>query len=299
MSTTATTHHQLTIRSTVTLTNGVEMPLFGLGCYEVPVDDVKNVLISALDCGYISIDTASVYKNEEAIGIVLRELFSTGALKREDLFITTKASSSEQGYDKAMEACANSLKRLGLDYVDLYLVHWPGVAGNQPTDPLNSTTRAETWRAFETLYEQKKCRSIGVSNYTIAHLEELFKQCKVRPMVNQVEFHPFLYNKELMDFCQSNGVALEAYASLVRTKQDSLQDKVLVEIATKLQKTPAQVLLRWAIQKNVIVIPKSVKTERIQENANIFGFVVPDEDMTTLDNLNCNRRVCWDPYTIL
>ncbi|GAM28276.1 hypothetical protein SAMD00019534_114520 [Acytostelium subglobosum LB1] len=288
----------LTIRSTIALSNGVAMPLFGLGTYQVMVADIKKTLLSALDTGYIAIDTASSYRNEEAIGNVLKELFSSGRVKREDLFITTKASTSEHGYEKAMAGCEGSLKRLGLDYLDLYLIHWPGVAGNQPSAPINSTIRAETWRAFETLYEQKKCRSIGVSNYTVAHLEELFKHCKVKPHVNQVEFHPFLYNKDLLAFCQGNGIALEAYSSLVRADKDSFQDKVLTGIATTLNKTPAQVLLRWAIQKNVIVIPKSIKEERIKENANIFDFVISDQDMLALDGLNCDRRICWNPYTV-
>ncbi|EFA75905.1 aldo-keto reductase [Heterostelium album PN500] len=289
---------QLTIRSTVTLNNGVNMPLFGLGTYQTLVGDIKNSLITALNGGYISIDTASVYRNEEAIGDCLKELFESGKFKREDLFITTKAGPAEHGYDNALAACENSLKRLKLDYLDLYLIHWPGTSGRQPTDPLNRETRLETWRAFEKLYADKKCRSIGVSNYTVEHLEDLLKNSSVVPAVNQVEFHPFLYQKELHDYCTKNNIVLEAYSSLVRADKDSFEDNVIVEIATKYKKTPAQVLLRWAIQKSIVVIPKSTKSERIIENANIFDFDINDADMLKLDSLHKDKRICWNPHTI-
>eukprot|EP01133_Synstelium_polycarpum_P003722 gene3722-4291_t len=261
--------------------------------------DIESSVSEAVKCGYLHIDTAASYKNEEAIGKTLKGLFDSGKAKREDLFIVSKAATMEHGYDNALQACDNSLKRLGLDYLDCYLIHWPGVAGNQPSAPENSVTRKETWRAFEKLYADKKCRSIGVSNYTVKHLEELFQHATVKPHVNQVEFHPFLYQKGLLEFCQTNQIALEAYASLTRANKECFEDETIASIAKSLGKTGAQVLLRWALQKNIIVIPKSTKTERIHENAGLYDFVIPDDVMAKIDALDCNKRICWDPNTVL
>ncbi|EGC37097.1 hypothetical protein DICPUDRAFT_30850 [Dictyostelium purpureum] len=288
----------LNIASKIKLNNGVMMPLFGLGCYQVQSEDMEKVIRTSIDNGYILIDTASAYRNEEAIGNVLEKIFKEGKVKREDLFITTKAGTGEHGYDNAITALNDSLKKLKLDYVDLYLIHWPGVKGLKPEDEANSKTRKETWKAFEKLYEEKKCRSIGVSNYTIKHLEELLSHCNIKPTVNQVEFHPFLYQKELYEFCKKNDIVLEAYASLTRGKK--FDDEVIGEAAKSLGKTRAQLLLRWAIQKNIVVIPKSSNPERIIENANIFDFEISDATMEKLDCVGDNNqtRICWDPTIV-
>ncbi|KAF2076741.1 hypothetical protein CYY_001930 [Polysphondylium violaceum] len=290
----------LRITSTVALNNGVKMPLFGLGTYELQSADMDKIITSAIvDNGYIHIDTASAYRNEEAIGAALKKIFQQGKIKREDIFITSKANTREHG-EKAYDACMGSLQRLGIDYLDLYLIHWPGVAGTAIQSPENSKIREQTWRAFEKLYQDKKCRSIGVSNYTVAHLEELISKSSIVPAVNQVEFHPFLYQKELLDFCNKHGIVLEAYASLTRAKK--MDDDKITEIAKTLGKTRSQVLLRWAIQKNIPVIPKSSQIDRIKENANIFDFEIPQDIMNQLDSINDGNdpvRICWDPNTIL
>eukprot|EP01132_Coremiostelium_polycephalum_P005077 gene5077-6319_t len=285
----------LTIRTTIKLKNDVAMPLFGFGTYQVKSEEMSNVLSQVIKNGYIHIDTAAAYRNEEAIGRELESMFSKGIIKREDLFITSKASTQEHGYDNAIEACHNSLKRLKLDYLDLYLIHWPGCAGLKPQDPKNSEIRKETWRGFEQLYKDKKCRSIGVSNYNISHLRELMKHASIVPHVNQVEFHPFLNQKELHQFCIDNGIVLEAYSSLARAS--FMDNPVIEEVSKELNKTKSQILLRWAIQKNIPVIPKSVNSERIKENCEIFDFVIPNHLMSKLDSLE-EKRICWDPTTV-
>ncbi|EGG14315.1 aldo-keto reductase [Cavenderia fasciculata] len=287
----------LTIRSAVTLANGVKMPLLGLGTYQISGDDIKKSVNWAIEDGYIHIDTAASYCNEELIGNALKEIFASGKIKREDLFIVSKAATSEHGYENAINGCERSLKKLGIDYLDLYLIHWPGVKGLQPSAPENSVTRKETWRAFEKLYQDKKCRSIGVSNYTIKHLEELKKDCTVVPHVNQVEFHPFLYQQDLLDYCKANNIALEAYSSLVRGQD--WENPTLKEVASKLGKSVSQVLLRWAIQKGVVVIPKSTKQDRIKENADLYNFNIPKDLEEKLDALNQSKHICWDPNTVL
>jgi len=290
----------LRITSTIALNNGVKMPLFGLGTYELQSADMDKIITSAIvDNGYIHIDTASAYRNEEAIGKALKKIFDQGKIKREDIFITSKANTREHG-EQAYEACLGSLERLGIDYLDLYLIHWPGVAGTAIQSPENSTTREKTWKAFERLYQDKKCRSIGVSNYTVKHLEEMLSKTSIVPAVNQVEFHPFLFQKDLLDYCNKHGIVLEAYASLTRNKK--MDDDKITEIAKTLGKTRSQVLLRWAIQHNIPVIPKSSQIDRIKENANIFDFEIPQDIMNQLDKLNEGQdpvRICWDPNTIL
>ncbi|KAM9956003.1 hypothetical protein ACTFIW_002215 [Dictyostelium discoideum] len=290
----------MNIKSKIKLNNGIEMPLFGIGTYQIKSIDMERVLREAIiDNGYILIDTASSYRQEEAIGDCLKKIFEEGKIKREDLFITTKSSTSEHGYDKAIEACNNSLKRLQLDYVDLYLIHWPGQAGNQPSSPKNSEARAETWKAFQQLYKDKKTRSIGVSNYTINHLTELLSSpnLQIKPAVNQVEFHPFLYQKDLFEFCKKNDIILEAYSSL--TRGEKLNDDLIVEYAKSLGKTRAQLMLRWGLQKGIVVIPKSTNSERIKENCSLFDFEIPNEIMEKLDSMGNEKRICWDPTVVL
>ncbi|KYQ92801.1 aldo-keto reductase [Tieghemostelium lacteum] len=288
---------QITINSTVTLNNGVKMPLFGFGTYQLSIADMDTSIKQAVESGYVHFDTASIYRNEEALGKVLKELFESGKLKREDIFVTSKVSTAEQGFDKAYEACLNSLKRLQLDYLDLYLIHWPGVQQTALTSPINSKLRAGSWEALEKLQSEKKCRSIGVSNYTIKHLDELLSTSKTVPAVNQVEFHPFLYQTDLLEFCNKKGIQLEAYSSLVRGEAN--QNKQLEEIGIRHNKTISQVLLKWAIQKGIPVIPKSKTPSRIKENADIFDFNLTDEEMKKIDDLNCNKRICWNPETVV
>jgi len=272
---------KISIDTAVKLNNGVEMPIFGLGTYRARAGEAREAVLQALKVGYRLIDTASMYGNEKDVGEALRK----SGLPRKEIFITTKLWNSDHGYDKALAAFKESRKKLGLDYVDLYLIHWP-VEG----------LRSETWKAMERLLEQGKCRAIGVSNYMTWHLKELLSHCSIIPAVNQVEFHPYLYLKDLLDFCQSYNIQLESYSPL--TKGVKLNDPKLAKIASKYSKTPAQILIRWVLQHGVVVIPKSTKKERIEENVHVFDFTISHEDMNALDSFHRNLRTSWDPSRI-
>jgi methylglyoxal/glyoxal reductase len=267
------------LKSTTRLHNGVEMPWFGLGVYKVKEgSEVIESVKAAIKNGYRSIDTAAIYENEEGVGQAIRE----SGVPREELFITSKVWNSDQGYESTLQAYETSLKKLGLEYLDLYLIHWPG-----------KDKYKETWKALEKLYKEGRVRAIGVSNFQIHHLEELLKDAEIKPMVNQVEYHPHLQQKELLAFCQKEGIQLEAWSPL---KQGQLlQEPTLTEIAEKYGKTTAQVILRWDLQTKVVTIPKSIKEQRIIENANIFDFELSQEDMEKIASLNKDERVGPNP----
>ncbi len=269
----------LHLQSTTKLSNGVEMPWFGLGVYKVEEgDQVVSSVKWAIEAGYRSIDTAALYQNEEGVGQAIRE----SGVPREELFITTKVWNSDQGYDTTLQAFEKSRSKLGLDYVDLYLVHWP-VKGKYK----------DTWRALEQLYADGKVRAIGVSNFQIHHLEDLLLDAKVRPMVNQVELHPLLAQVELRNYCKEQGVQIEAWAPLAQGRL--LDNPVLQTIADTHRKSIAQVLLRWDIQSGIVTIPKSIKKERIVQNADIYDFELSVGEMKQIDDLNENRRFGADP----
>ncbi|TPG70846.1 aldo/keto reductase [Brevibacillus laterosporus] len=270
----------MTLRITdgAVLANGVVKPWLGLGVYKA--DDgteVEQAIHMALEAGYRSIDTAAVYENEAGVGKAIRD----SKIPREEIFVTTKVWNTEQGYESTLQAFDTSLKKLGLDYIDLYLVHWP-VPGKYK----------ETWKALETLYKNGLVRSIGVSNFHIHHLEDLLSVCEVKPMLNQIEMHPYLIQKELRQYCEQHGIYVEAWRPLMR---GNLEVPQLQELAERYQKTPAQIVLRWDLQHKVLVIPKSVRKERIIENADLFDFELTDEDMAMLDGLNRNQRFGPDP----
>ena len=272
----------LNIQSTVKLNNDVRMPILGLGVYQSPPGRAtRNAVNFALRVGYRHVDTARIYGNEADVGEAVRE----SGVPRGDLFVTTKLWNSDQGYDSTLRACEASLKRLGLDYLDLYLVHFPV-----------PDVRKESWRAMETLLKKGRCRAIGVSNFTIRHLEELIGESHVIPSVNQVEFHPFLYQKELLEYCQMKGIQVEAYSPLARGER--LKHPRIISLATKYSKTPAQLMIRWGIQHGLVVIPKSTREERIRENSQVFDFDISDDDMRSLDSLNEDLRLNWDPTNV-
>ena len=278
----ATSMANLNIQSTVKLNNDVRMPILGLGVYQSPPGRVtRNAVNFALRIGYRHVDTARIYGNEADVGEAVRE----SGVPREDLFVTTKLWNSDQGYDSTLRAFEGSLKRLGLDYLDLYLVHFPV-----------PDVRKETWRAMETLLQKERCRAIGVSNFTIRHLEELIEESHVIPSVNQVEFHPFLYQKELLKYCQRKGIQVEAYSPLARGER--LKHPRITSLATKYSKTPAQLMIRWGIEHGLVVIPKSTREERIRENSQVFDFDISDDDMRSLDSLNEDLRLNWDPTNV-
>ncbi|WP_017812195.1 aldo/keto reductase [Paenibacillus shenyangensis] len=267
------------LQSTVQLSNGVQMPWFGLGVYKVENgDEVVSSVKWAIEAGYRSIDTAALYQNEDGVGQAIRE----SGVSREELFVTTKVWNSDQGYESTLQAFEQSLNKLGLEYVDLYLVHWP-VKGKYK----------DTWRALEKLHEDGKVRAIGVSNFQVHHLEDLLADAKVRPVVNQVELHPLLSQVELRNYCKEQGIQIEAWAPLAQGRL--LDNPVLQEIGEKYGKSIAQVLLRWDLQSGIVTIPKSIKQERIVQNADIFDFELSAEDMQQIDDLNQNQRFGADP----
>lgn len=260
------------LTNAVFLNNDRKMPLLGLGVYKATGEnEAENAIISAVKCGYRMIDTASAYKNEENVG---RGIARCG-VPRKELFITTKIWNNAQRLGDVEGAFQRSLDRLGLDYIDLYLIHWP-VPG----------CYLSTWKEMEKILSSGRALSIGVSNFEIRHLEELRRVSGIVPAVNQIECHPLCYPKELIDYCQANGIQVQAYAPLARGAY--LDHDVLCVMGTKYAHTPAQVGLRWAVQKGISVIPKSVHPDRIESNANIFDFSIDQEDMDLLDTLNEN-----------
>jgi diketogulonate reductase-like aldo/keto reductase len=269
----------LTIETTVELSHGGPIPVFGLGVYQTGAGQgTENAISWALDAGYRHVDTAAMYANETEVGEAIR----SSGIARGEIFITTKLWNSDHGYDRSLEAFDDSLSRLGFDYVDLYLIHWP-VEG----------LRRDSWRALERLLEEGRTRAIGVSNYTVKHLEELLGYCQTPPAVNQVEFSPFLYQRELLKYCRSHRIQLEAYSPL--TKGRRLDDPRLVLTAEKYGKSTAQILIRWALQHDLIVIPKSADKRHIADNAAVFDFALDGDDMDHLDALNEDYHTTWDP----
>lgn len=267
------------LQDTTTLHNGVKMPWFGLGVFKVQEgSEVVESVKAALRNGYKSIDTAAVYRNEEGVGQGIRE----AGVPREELFITTKVWNSDQGYESTLEAFETSMKKLGLEYLDLYLIHWP-VAGKYK----------ETWKALEKLYKDGRVRTIGVSNFHVHHLKDLMADAEIKPMVNQVEYHPHLTQTELLEFCKAEGIQMEAWSPL--KQGELLSEPTILEIAEKHKKSPAQVILRWDLQNEVVTIPKSIKEHRIIENADIFDFELSSDEMNRLNSLNKNERVGPDP----
>lgn len=270
--------HELSLQTVYRLSNGVSIPALGLGVWQISGNAAKNACLHAFKKGYRHIDTAAFYRNENEVGAAVR----ASGLPRKDIFVTTKLWNDDQGYDRTLRAFEQSRKNLNIGVVDLYLIHWP-----------EPGLRKDSWRALETLYQEGQCRAIGVSNYTIRHLEEVFGYSKIKPMVNQVEFHPFLYQKELLDFCNRHQIVLEAYSPL--TKGIRLNDSRIRAIAEQYQKSPAQILIRWALQHGVVVLPKSANPQRIEENANVYDFSISDTDMAELNALSENWHCTWDP----
>lgn len=267
------------LQSTTTLANGVKMPWLGLGVYKVEdgqevVDSVKY----AIKAGYKSIDTAKIYENEEGVGQAIKE----SGVSREELFVTSKVWNADQGYDTTIQAFETSLNKLGLEYLDLYLIHWP-VEGKYK----------DTWKALEKLYKDGEIRAIGVSNFQVHHLEDLIADAEVKPMVNQIEFHPLLTQTEVREYCKKQGIQVEAWSPLAQG--ELLDNEVLTQIAEKHGKSTAQVILRWDLQNEVVTIPKSTKEHRIIQNADVFDFELNADEVEKINALNQNHRVGPDP----
>ena len=272
----------VSIQSKVALNNGVEIPWLGFGVFQAaPGDDTVASVGHALRTGYRHIDTAAFYENEADVGAAIAE----SGIPRDEIFVTTKVWNTDQGYDSTLRAFDVSVRKLGLDVVDLYLVHWPV-----------PELYTDTWKALEKLYADGRVRAIGVSNFLEHHLETIMSRFEIVPTVNQVEFHPRLLQTELRHFCRKHRIQYEAWSPLMRGK--ILDSDVLTGIAASHGKTPAQVLLRWDLQHEVVTIPKSVHPERIEENAGIFDFELSEEDMRAIDALDQNRRIGPHPDEI-
>lgn len=265
--------------------NGNSIPALGLGTFRVENNDecreaVKHAIIS----GYRHIDTAQTYHNEEKVGQGIKEGLEATGLNREDLFITTKLWMTDYGRENVQTAYEASLKRLGLDYVDLYLIHWPG----QDKDLIT-----ETWKAMEDLYNEGKIKNIGVSNFHVHHLEELLQEASIKPVINQIECHPYLTQKELRAYLEAQKIVAQSWSPLMNGQ--ILEDEVVKEIANELDRTPAQVIIRWNIDENIVVIPKSVTPSRIEENLNVFDFELSEDQLSRLNALNKDERIGPDP----
>ncbi|MCQ4086478.1 aldo/keto reductase [Saccharibacillus sp. JS10] len=267
------------LKAKVKLNNGVEMPWFGLGVWQVEDgSEAKDSVNAAIKAGYIGIDTAAAYKNEKSVGEAIKE----SGVNRDDLFITSKVWNGDQGYEETLAAFEATMEKLDLDVLDLYLIHWP-VKGKYK----------DTWRAMEKLYKDGRIRAIGVSNFQPHHLDDLLEDAEVVPAVNQVEFHPLLTQNELLDYCAKKGIQVEAWSPLARGLL--FDNEVVKGLGEKYSKSPAQILLRWVLDKGVVVLTRSVKESRIIENADLFDFVLTPEEVSSLEALNNNQRTGPDP----
>lgn len=263
------------------LRNGVKMPVLGFGTFKVEDGNVTvQAVKDALNVGYRHIDCAAIYNNEVSVGQALKE----SNVKREDIFITSKVWNSEQGYEKTLKAFEKTITDLGVDYLDLYLIHWP------------KSLNKETWKALEHLYKEGKVKAIGVSNFKEHHLKEIMEDAEIMPMVNQVEFHPQLQQPELLKFCKENNIQVEAWGPLMQGKVFEIA--LLKDLAAKYNRTVSQLVLRWEIQMGVVTIPKSIKIARIEENSKVFDFTISDEDMLKISELNTGERIGPDPDNI-
>ncbi|WP_436956016.1 aldo/keto reductase [Staphylococcus sp. AS1337] len=269
----------------ITFYNGNEMPIVGLGTFRVENNDECAASVKhAIENGYTHIDTAMIYENEDKVGQGIAEGLASTGLKRSDLFITSKLWLDDYGRQNVADAYETSLNKLGLDYLDLYLMHWPGI---------DEALMIDTWQGMEDLYKNDKVKNIGVSNFNIEHLEALLAQVSIKPVINQVEFHPYLLQSSLNRYLEVQNIHMESWSPLMNAQ--ILEDETVNEVANEVDKSPAQVIIRWNIEHGVVVIPKSVTPSRIEENINVFDFVLTAAQIEKLDNLNEERRIGPDP----
>lgn len=280
------------LQKTLTLSNSVQIPVIGFGTYQMPPQTCSVAVSAALSQGYTHIDSAIFYRTHKVLGACIE------SYPRSSLFIASKVPPNLQGYDLAKKSVLDSLKELNTPYLDLMLIHWPGVQGLGHSDQKQVEIRHDSWKALEDLYAEGKIKAIGVSNFLVLHLEKLLKVAKVKPTVNQVEFHPWGFDDKLLDFCRQEKIIIEAYSPLARAQKDLWENPELQRLADKYQATKAQILLKWNIQKGNVVLPKSITPERIKSNTEL-DFDLSAEDINTLNNFNIGKRTCWDPNTIL
>ena len=283
--------------------HGKWSPQIHFGTFRIKSSENVELSVStALKVGYRAIDTASVYKNHAKIASTLRTVLPELGLGRQDIFITSKLAPKDHGTEKCEESIKNILRDLDTDYLDLFLIHWPGVQKLEMTDPRNKTLRSESWKILEKYHKLGILRSIGVSNYTLAHMKELLAECETVPHVIQLEIHPHYQQRDLVQYCRDHSIHVQAYSSLGAAGPDSplFQSETVSEIAETVGRSPAQVLLRWAVQKGFTVMPKSVTPSRIKENFDL-DFKLTDEHMTALDSMeeSVSQKYTWDPKEIL
>lgn len=267
--------------------NGNQMPMLGLGTFRVENDDTcKEAVKHAIESGYRSIDTAKVYGNEEQVGQGIKEGLESTGLNREDIFVTSKLFFEDFGRKNVAQAYETSIQKLGLDYLDLYLVHWPGT---------NEAVMIDTWKGMEDLYKDNRVKNIGVSNFNPDHFEALLAQVSIKPVINQVEFHPYFTQEKLRKYLEAQNIYMESWSPFMNAQ--ILNDETLNEIGKEVNKSAAQVIIKWNMQHNVVVIPKSVTSSRIEENIDVFDFELSAEQMKRIDDLNKDQRIGPDPDT--
>ena len=267
--------------------NGNQMPMLGLGTFRVENDDTcKEAVKHAIESGYRSIDTAKIYGNEEQVGQGIKEGLESTGLNREDIFVTSKLFFEDFGRENVAQAYETSIQKLGLDYLDLYLVHWPGT---------NEAVMIDTWKGMEDLYKDNRVKNIGVSNFNPDHFEALLAQVSIKPVINQVEFHPYFTQEKLRKYLEAQNIYMESWSPFMNAQ--ILNDETLNEIGKEVNKSAAQVIIKWNMQHNVVVIPKSVTSSRIEENIDVFDFELSAEQMKRIDDLNKDQRIGPDPDT--
>ena len=275
------------LTDTFKLNNGIDIPCIGYGTFQTPDGkSVEDGVKEALKIGYRHIDTAYFYQNEKGVGKAIRE----SGIKREDIFVTSKLWNSDRGYESAKAAFEKTMDNLGLEYLDLFLIHWPAIKKQfDNAEEIN----ANTWKAFEEIYETGRVKAIGLSNFLPHHIDELMKTAKIKPMVNQIEFHPGFAQIETAKYCLENDIVVEAWSPLGR--KEVLENETLVELAKKYNKSTAQICIRWVLQHDILPLPKSVTPSRILENSQVFDFEISEDDMKIIDNIPCCGGQCANP----
>jgi diketogulonate reductase-like aldo/keto reductase len=270
--------------------NGDTIPQLGYGTYMLDGQEVAQGLKAALSYGYTMIDTAPMYENEDAIGNFIQK----HKIKREDIFLTTKVGPDMHGKSNAIKSCITSLTNLNTEYIDLLIIHWPGVYGKgNPAEQ-----RYSTWEGLISLHEDKKVKNIGVSNYYTKHLRQLLDKCDAKPVLNQIEIHPLCFPKETIEYCQDNKIIVESYCPMAQQDSKLVKNKVILKLAEKYKKSPSQICIKWGLQNGFVVIPRSKKAVRIKENCDVFDFEIEEEEMELITGLNCDYHVDWDPTNI-